>query len=104
MAFFFLFDNEWLDDSNVQPPDHGVPIDEQDPDHSPLVRADLEAGYLPDDIMLVRCPHCTKWSWYSGGFTSGCEWCGKWAVTPDSEDEVCTLDDWWMLGDYYAGA
>jgi hypothetical protein len=34
-------------------------------------------------------------SYYSGGFTSGCSWCGR-DIALDS-DEAYTLWDWWGM-------
>jgi hypothetical protein len=68
---------------------------EHTPDNDPQVRELLREGLLADDILLIDCRYCGGVSYYSGGFTSGCSWCGR-DIALDS-DEAYTLWDWWGM-------
>ena len=65
---------------------------ERTPDNDPMVRACLEEGARAEEILLIDCPHCGAPSYYSGGFTSGCSWCGR--------DIARYSDDAYTLADY----
>lgn len=92
MAFFLMFDDDWLSQEGAP---SLLPSEKQHPGNSQVIQALLRDGTDPYQIDLVCCPHCGKYSYYDGGFTSWCEWCGKLAVSPDSEDETLTLADFW---------
>ncbi len=95
MAFMFLWDNDFLTQEGTP---SKLTRDKWQPENSESVKERLAEGRPASDIMLVHCPHCHSYSYYNQGFTEWCEWCGKLAVSPDSEDETLTLEDY-----YYAG-
>ena len=95
MAFFHLFyDDDWLSQEGEE---STLPRDKWNPEHSATIKELLATGERsPDDIMLVNCPHCHSWAFYNQGFTEWCEWCGKLAVGPETEDETISLTDYWI--------
>lgn len=93
MAFMFLWDDELLSQEGEP---SKLPRDHWTPDFSQQIQEALNEGRHPGEILLCTCPHCGSVSYYSGGFTCWCEWCGKLMVSPDSEDETLTLEDYWF--------
>lgn len=65
----------------------------RDPDHDPDVQEMLADGVPADEILLLDCPYCGGISYYSGGFTSGCTWCGL--DIADFSDDAYSLADYW---------
>ena len=45
------------------------------------------------EIMLIDCRWCGNQSYYDGGFTCGCEHCGK-RIDQQSEDAYNLEDSW----------
>ena len=43
----------------------------------PLVQQCIKDGVPLSEILLVDCPYCHHETYYSGGFTSICSWCGE---------------------------
>ena len=58
----------------------------------PMVIECLKYGVPADEIQIIDCPWCGKPSYYSGGFTSGCSWCGR--ELAQYSDDAYTLSDW----------
>ena len=82
-----------LADSSMCQPD---PQYNFDTEMSQLMR---EEGLTADQILVIRCPHCGRPSYYSGGFTDCCACCGFYNLA-DYSDEAMTLDDyWWALAE-----
>lgn len=65
------------------------------PDNDPNIQELLSEGVSADDILLIDCPYCGAPSYYSGGFTSGCVWCGT--ELAEYSDEAYTLGDFWGM-------
>jgi hypothetical protein len=51
----------------------------------------MKDGVPCGDILVIDCPFCGSQSYYSGGFTSGCSFCGK--EIAGHSDEAYTVTD-----------
>lgn len=64
----------------------------------PQVQALLEQGINSGEILLVQCPFCGQQTFYSGGFTSLCSWCGE-DVASVSEESYLLENALWAEAD-----
>jgi hypothetical protein len=71
----------------------------EDPWCDPMVKAALKDGRQPNDIFIICCPDCNRYTYYNQGSYFDCRFCDYSARGESLDllldaDEAITLDDY----------